>query len=250
MPGRILIVDDEQAVRYFVARGLTRAGWQVDEANSGETALAILERHSYDVMLLDLRMLGMDGLTVMRQVKQRWPETRIIILTAYATLDSAIEAVRQGAFDYLNKPCDVSEVIACANRALSKKEEQDRQRRLLNQAETKLMVEAAPPPTSPAVVRSGPLSIELGARRVFLAGQPIWLTPTEYNLLEILAKSIGQPISLDKLVQEGLGYGPNDPQLQETLRVHISHLRQKLGPGYILTVRGGYVLASMPTIPS
>jgi DNA-binding response OmpR family regulator len=84
-----------------------------------------------------------------------------------------------------------------------------------------------------------------------LAGQPVWLTPTEYNLLEILAKSIGQPIPLNRLVQEGLGYDPNDTQLQETLRVHISHLRQKLGPGYILTVRGGgYVLASMPTIPS
>ncbi|MBI1878912.1 MAG: response regulator transcription factor [Chloroflexi bacterium] len=247
MPGRILIVDDEQAVRYFVARGLTRAGWQVDEANSGETALVILERHSYDVILLDLRMLMVDGLTVMRQVRERWPETMVIILTAYATLDSAIEAVRQGAFDYLNKPCDVSEVIACANRALLEKEALDRQRRLLNQAGAKPEVGILAPPTSPAAVQSGPLVIDLGARRVSLAGQSILLTPTEYRLLEILAKSLGQPVSLDGLVQEGLGYNPSDIQLQETLRVHISHLRHKLGPGYILTVRGGgYVLASIP----
>ncbi len=105
MAGRILIVDDEEAVRFFAADGLAQAGWEVDEAGSGEAALALLENISCDVILLDLRMAGMDGLTVMRQVKEHWPETMIIIMTAYASIDSAIEAVRQGAFDYLQKPC-------------------------------------------------------------------------------------------------------------------------------------------------
>jgi DNA-binding response OmpR family regulator len=71
MAGRILIIDDEEALRFFTAEGLTQAGWSADEASSGETALAMLEKTNYDVILLDLRMGGMDGLAVMRQVKEQ-----------------------------------------------------------------------------------------------------------------------------------------------------------------------------------
>ena len=246
MSRKILIVDDEEAVRFFTADGLARAGWQVCEADSGEAALSAMERTPCDVMLLDLRMTGVDGLEVMRQTKERWPDTMIIIMTAYASIDSAIEAVRQGAFDYLRKPCSVEDIIACANRALAQKHVRERQRDGAGQPNIDLR------DITDALanrVRLGKLDIDLGSRSVSLAGQSILLTPTEYGLLAILAEAPGESFTINRLIEDGLGYDPTDPQAQETLRVHISRLRRKLDPKYILTVRGGgYALANIPPI--
>ena len=112
-----------------------------------------------------------------------------------------------------------------------------------------LLFVPAPPSESKSNVQSGALTIDLGSHTVSLAGQPIPLTPTEYGLLEILVETPGQPISLTRLIEDGLGYDPRDPQAQETLRVHISRLRRKLEAKYILTVRGGgYALANIPPI--
>ena len=249
MSGKILIVDDEEAVRFFTADGLSRIGWEVYEADSGEVALAIMEDTPCEVMLLDLRMTGMDGLAVMRRTKERWPETMIIIMTAYASIDSAIEAVRQGAFDYLRKPCSVDDIIACVNRAMAKKETRDRQRQLTRQPDPELATTTDSAQGPANVIRSGALEINLGSHTILLAGRPVSLTPTEYGLLEILAETPGQPVSLKRLIEDGLGYDPNDAQAQETLRVHISRLRRKLEARYIVTVRGGgYALANIPSL--
>lgn len=246
-PPQILIVDDEESLRFFIAEGLSRQCWQISEADSGEAVLAILEEQSFDLILLDLRMVGMDGLAVMRQVKARWPETMIIIMTAYASIDSAIEAVRQGAFDYLRKPCSIDDIVACATRALEKKLELDRQRRLLEQDGA--VPGVADRSTTSGAVKSGALMIELGSRTVSLAGQPVSLTPTEYELLALLAESLGRPVPLERLIREGLTYDPDDYQAQETLRVHISRLRRKLDPKFIRTIRGGgYALAIIPPL--
>ena len=243
MSSKILIVDDEEAVRFFIADALSRAGWQVHEADSGEAALAALSEQPFDVMLLDLRMPGMGGLTVMRQAKERWSEVIIIIMTAYASLDSAIEAVRQGAFDYLRKPCSVDDIMGCVNRAMAKKEAQARQ------IQTNTDIAPLAPATTGTFIHSGTLRIDLGSHAVLLSDKQIPLTPTEYGLLEILAEEVGQPISLQRLIEDGLGYDSTDPQAQETLRVHISRLRRKLEPKYILTVRGGgYALANIPPL--
>jgi len=248
MAGKILIVDDEEGVRFFAAEGLAYVGWQVYEADSGKAALAILQNTPCDVLLLDLRMAGMDGLSVLRQVKERWPDTTVIIMTGYASVDSAIEAVHYGVFDYLRKPYSINDIIASASRALVKKEALDQQRQLVQQVEEKSLPAVTSEATSPPIIHSGKLVIHLGAHIVALAGQPISLTPTEYKLLELLARSPGQMILLGNLIQEILDYDPHDFQAQETLRVHISRLRRKLGSGYILTTRGGYALANLPSI--
>lgn len=243
MRGKLLIIDDEEAVRFFIAAGLTQAGWSVAEADSGEAGLALLEAAAYDVVLLDLRMPGMDGVTVMQQIKARWPETMVVIMTAYASLESAIEAVRQGAYDYLRKPCDVKEILTTVEGALQQHQEQARRSQALQQLE----ITPPPPDVSPGVVRSGRLVINLGAHTASLAGQPISLTPTEFELLALLAQTPGRAVSLDRLVRIGLGYDHPDAQAAENLRVHISRLRRKLGGEYILTVRGGgYALAGLP----
>jgi DNA-binding response OmpR family regulator len=247
MTSSVLIVDDDEGIRFFASFGLTHAGWEVHEVSSGEAALAWLEDDACDVVLLDLHMAGIDGLTVMREITERWPEVMIIIMTAFATIDSAIEAVRRGAFDYLQKPCRLDDIIDCVNRAMTEKEKLDRQRQLVRQAEIVLPTVARTTSTSPLTVKSGALTIELGSHTVFLTGKRISLTPTEYGLLKILGESPGQPVSVDQLITEGLGYKSGDPQAQETLRVHISRLRRKLSSDYILTIRGGgYALANLP----
>lgn len=247
MAGKILIVDDEDAIRFFAGYGLGRAGWQVHEVSTGEAALAWLEHNSCDVILLDLHMPGVDGLAVMREARKRWPDVMVVIMTAYASLDSAIEAVRQGAFDYLQKPCQIDDIVACTNRAMAEKTKRAAHSQVALQINNFPRPGNNHDPSSTAVVKSGALAIELGSHAVFLKGKRLSLTPTEYGLLEILARSIGQPISISRLIQEGLGYNSGDTQAQETLRVHISRLRRKLGNEYILTVRGGsYALADIP----
>jgi DNA-binding response OmpR family regulator len=205
----------------------------------------LLKRNPFDILFLDLHMTGIDGLTLMRRVREHWPEIKIIIITAYPSLDSAIDAVHFGVFDYLRKPCSFDDIVTSANRALVEKSKLDRQRQLLQQAEANLSPGEGQPTATPApIVKSGALVIEMGPRTAALAGERLPLTPTEYGLLEILAKSPGQAVPIAQLVQEGLGYATNDPQAQETLRVHISRLRRKLGVDYILTIRGGgYALA-------
>lgn len=244
MSGKVLVIDDEEAIRFFTSYGLTKAGWDVHEAASGEAALIWLKENTCDVILLDLHMAGMDGLSVMREVKKDWPEIMIIIMTAFASLDSAIEAVRQGAFDYLQKPCVLHDIIDCTSRALAEKIKLDQQRELAEKIAAGDTISGS---TTPLIVRTGALVIELGSHTVSLNSLRLSLTPTEYELLELLAKTPGQAVSIEQLIKEGLGYQSGDPQAQETLRVHISRLRRKLGSDYILTIRGGgYALADIP----
>lgn len=247
MNGKALIVDDEEAVRFFAASGLTQEGWHVNEVSSGEAALTLLEKMPFDIVFLDLRMSGIDGLTVMRQVRKRWPEIKIIIITAHASVDSAIEAVRYGAFDYLRKPCSINDIVTSANRALVEKEKFEQ--RQLEQAEQKLSTGNSASLAHPAVIETGDLKLDLNSRAVWLSAERVALTPTEYELLELLARSLGQTVAVDQLVQKGLAYEANDISARETLRVHISRLRRKLDGNYILTIRGeGYALAAFPSV--
>lgn len=241
--GKIIVVDDDNTVRFFVVARLRKEGWLVDEAESGESALSALARVRYDVMLLDLRMTGIDGIEVMRQSRERWPDLLIIIMTAYATLESAIEAVHHGAFEYLEKPCDTDDLVACVQRALNEKEKTSHMavQPAINQQDP--VPDSLAPPDS---INTGHLHIEPGAHRVHLDDSPLSLTPTEYGILYVLAQSLGQPVSSNELITEGLKFDFYDHQARETLRVHISNLRRKIGARYILTVRGGgYMLAHM-----
>ena len=243
MYGKVLVIDDEEAIRFFTSYGLGKAGWDVHEAESGEMALAWLKENACDVILLDLHMAGMDGLSVMRRVKEEWPGIMIIIMTAFASLDSAIEAVRQGAFDYLQKPCVLDDIIDCASRAMAEKTRLDQQRELVEKVATG---DIRSDSIIPLAVKTGALVIEMGSHTVSLNSRRLSLTPTEYELLELLAKTPGQAVTIEQLIKEGLGYQSGDPQAQETLRVHISRLRRKLGGDYILTIRGGgYALADI-----
>ena len=104
--GKILVVDDDSSIRNTLKEVLSRENYQVTTASSGEEALSLMREITFDLALLDLKMAGMDGLSLMKEIRRRAPLTGVIMLTGYATLESAIGALRQGAHDYLLKPCE------------------------------------------------------------------------------------------------------------------------------------------------
>jgi len=118
---RILVVDDEEVVRQSHLRSLTGAHCRVEAAWNGDEALRAMERSPFDVVLLDLRMPGMDGMSVLKTIKERWPQIEVVILTGYPSIETAKEAVRLGAYDYLAKPVGPHEVINAAHGAMMQK---------------------------------------------------------------------------------------------------------------------------------
>jgi DNA-binding NtrC family response regulator len=118
---KILVVDDEEVVRLSHIRTLASVHCNVEVVRDGSEALLVMEQRPADVVLLDLRMPGMDGMSVLKTIKQRWPETEVVIITGYPSVDSAKEAVRLGAYDYLAKPVGPDDVINVANGAMTQK---------------------------------------------------------------------------------------------------------------------------------
>ncbi|MCJ7814982.1 MAG: response regulator [Xanthomonadales bacterium] len=117
----ILIVDDEEVVRHSHLRSLAETGCYTEAAEDGHKAIHVMEQHPFDVVLLDLRMPGLDGMDVLKTIKQRWPDCEVVVITGYPTIETAKEAVRLGAQNYIAKPVGPDEVIRAANEAMTQK---------------------------------------------------------------------------------------------------------------------------------
>ena len=115
---KILVVDDEEVVRLCLVRSLSGEHCNVEAVGNGNDALQMMGQQAFDVVLLDLRMPGMDGMAVLKTIKEKWPESEVIIITGYPAVESAKEAVTLGAYDYLAKPVGPDDVINAANGAL------------------------------------------------------------------------------------------------------------------------------------
>jgi DNA-binding NtrC family response regulator len=115
---KILVVDDEEVVRRSYVRSLAGTHCKVDVASSGPDALQAMGQQPFDVVLLDLMMPGMSGMTVLKTIKQKWPESEVVIITGYPAIETAKEAVALGAFDYLAKPAGPDDIINAANGAM------------------------------------------------------------------------------------------------------------------------------------
>lgn len=116
---QVLIVDDDDVVRRSYQRSLQAAHYNVEAVADGADALAALQQKRFDLVLLDLRMPGMDGMSVLRAIKQAWPKSEVVVITGYPTVETAKQAVQLGAFDYLAKPVGPAEVISAASGALT-----------------------------------------------------------------------------------------------------------------------------------
>lgn len=250
---RILVVDDELAIRDGLTSVLEAAGYAVDAVESAEAALEYLESREVDLALLDIRMAGMSGVTLMQEIKQRWPEVAVILLTGYASLDSAMAAVRAGADDYLLKPSRAGTIIESVARALDRHLRERRREELLRQLRiglTQLDEEFGVAHEEPIpVLRVADLSVDLLRHEVRRGSELVNLTPTEFDLLTYMMRNVNRVISHQELVREVQGYEAEVWEARELIKYHIYALRQKLEPNpanpqYIRTVRGvGYKLS-------
>ena len=138
MKSKILVVDDEALVRNSLEEILRLEGYEVVSVESGDAALNQIQQESYDLILLDLKMPGIDGIDVLKALSRLTPDTRVILLTGHGSLESSIDALRIGAQDYLLKPASSSEILSSVARALASKAEQQHRRMLLEQLDASI----------------------------------------------------------------------------------------------------------------
>ncbi|MGH7316601.1 MAG: sigma-54-dependent transcriptional regulator, partial [Candidatus Rokuibacteriota bacterium] len=117
--GRILIADDEDSLRWVLEKGFRGAGYQVTAVKDGTAALREVEAGPFDLIVLDVRMPGIDGLSLLKQVREKRPDAQVVIMTAHGTMETAVQAMQDGAYDYLAKPFDLDEALLVAERALT-----------------------------------------------------------------------------------------------------------------------------------
>jgi len=123
---KILLVDDETVFANNMSKLLTRRGYQVKAVNSGDEALRALMDNSFDVMVLDLKMPGMDGIATMHEMKKLGLFTEVLILTGHGSIDTALEAIQMGAYDYVTKPCEIAELVSKIEAAFERKTIKDK----------------------------------------------------------------------------------------------------------------------------
>lgn len=255
MKGRILVVDDEEAARRSLTDILKLEGYQVVAKPDGPSAVEALEGdEGFDLMLLDLKMPGMSGLEVLEQAIKLAPDCKVIMLTAHGSLESAIEALRYGAHDYLLKPAAPNDIMASVSKAISLRSESDRKRRLLEQMEASIQelkdvegVETLPESTRTVYSLGDDIKVDLERREIWQGENNISLTPTEGKLMKVLLENRGRVLSHRELVMLVQGYQTTDWEAPEIMRPLVSRLRRKLahfsgGSEWIINVRGtGYV---------
>ena len=250
---RILVVDDEPAIRLFLGETLAMAGYEVTTAASGEQALARLQEQSIDLILLDLKMQGMDGLQVMAEVERQPLPPVVILLTAYASLDSAIEAMRRGGHDYLLKPCRTEELLASAEKGLACRRKALQQQELLRQIEMSArQLQAGSSPEiaevtgRPRFLEARGLLLDRERNTITRQGRPVHLTLSEFKLLLCLMERADQVVPFGELVRALHGTEGEEWEVRQALGTHLWNLRKKIGDApdgspYLVNVRGrGY----------
>ncbi len=223
---RVLVIEDNQLLREAVCQGLREAGFAVDSASDGKTGLWHARSAPYDVIVLDLMLPGLDGMSVLRELRTAKVATHVLILTARDTPPDRIAGLDAGADDYLVKPFDFGELLARV-RALVRREYRSK---------------------NPSIVIAD-LEIDTAARSVRRAGNAIPLTPREYALLEFLAARRGTVVTRTDIWDHV--YELNSDAGSNVVDVFIGHLRRKIDahgcPPLIHTRRGhGYVLGTEP----
>ena len=216
--GKLLIVDDEPSVRWALHRTLRAMGFEISEAANGDEAMALIRTVRFDVVLLDIAMPGMDGVSACREIRKLTPMVGILMLTVRDSENEKIDALDAGADDYVTKPFNVRELAA-------------RIRAAVRRAQT--------PRTNPAnAINIGDVEIDPARRLVRKSGVPVHLTPKEFDLLHYLMSHAGLSLTHARLL--GAVWGPEYRDQVEYLRTFMRQLRRKLGddaanPRYLRT---------------
>jgi DNA-binding response OmpR family regulator len=270
---KILIVDDEPNILLYLSEALEDENYAITTKNNGREAISALAKDEFDLLLVDLKLKDLDGLQVLREARNRWPDIVVIMLTGHGSLESAIEAIKYGAFDYLLKPVGVADLKNSIQRGLEKQQAALQQRRLANQARefARAIIEGGeitptggqnqPELTSnrhdsikraadTEIIEVNDVSVDVKKHEVRRSGHLLSLTPTEFNLLVTLMNNAGRVLSCKALVKEVHNYDLSEYDSRSMIRVHIKHLRHKIerdpnNPEYIHNIRGlGYKFGS------
>ena len=222
---RVLLIEDDTEAASYLVKGLGESGHVVDHAEDGPTGLGLATGETYDVMIIDRMLPGMDGVTIIEMLRKNGNTTPVLILSAMNRVPDRVEGLKSGGDDYLTKPFAFAELLARLEALL--------RRGRSDAAETTLRV--------------ADLEMDLLSRRVTRAGEPIDLQPREFRVLEYLMRHAGHVVTRTMLLENVWDYS-FDPQTN-VIDVHISRLRQKIDKGHeqplLHTVRGaGYRLSA------
>ncbi len=221
----ILLVEDEAALAAYLVAGLTDHGHVVEHVGRGDAALAASQDAEYDLLIVDRMLPGIDGLSLVKQLRAGKSRVPVLFLSNLGGLDDRVEGLNAGADDYLGKPFAFSELLARVNALL-------RRPHLT--------------PEEPAILNAGDLEMDRIARKVTRAGKPITLQPREFGLLEYLLKRQGEIVTRTMLLSGVWNYH-FDPKTH-IVETHMSRLRGKVGGDLIDTIRGsGYMLRANKT---
>ena len=260
--GHILIIDDEANLRQTLARILNHAGWQVTTAENGHQGLALLDLQTFDLVYMDIRMPDMNGLEALKLVSARFPQLPVVLFTAQPDLNTAVEALRNGASDYLLKPLKPEQIIERTKSILAKSKLEQRKREIREQIQSLQMelqeLEATgnldpstpekPTPDGDRYLKRGKLTLDLHARQVLIDSRTVSLQPTAFDYLVVLARHTPNIVDYQTLAAEAQGYQTEARESKELTKWHIHHLREalepdKLNPTLIINVRNsGYRL--------
>jgi len=240
MKSSILVVDDEPVARKSLTDILRLEGYSVASVQNGQAAVEHVRTHHVDLMIVDLRMPGMDGLEVVQVVNQLAPDTEVILLTAYASTETAIQALRLRIHDYLQKPAPPAQIVTSVKRGL------DRRTARLKSMENGLDPSEAGEAMDIVTLGDG-TEIDLSRRQIKLGDILVNLTPAEGRLLRVLLANEGKVFAHRELVLLVQGYDTSQREAPEILRPLVSRLRHKLDKfpalsDHIVSIRGtGYV---------
>lgn len=220
---RVLIIEDDEEVAAFIAKALRESSHSADLAHDGETGLALARDGRYDVLVVDRMLPRLDGLSIVRALRDEGVDVPVLILSALGEVDDRVKGLKAGGDDYLTKPFAFSELLARIE-ALARRVQPEEQK---------------------TTYTIGDLVLDRLSHRVTRGGEAIQLQPREYRLLEYLMKHAGQVVTRTMLL-EGVWDYHFDPQTN-VIDVHISRLRAKIDKNYdtplLHTVRGaGYVM--------
>ena len=220
---RLLVAEDDPVIADFVAQGLREAGYAVDVASTGTEALRLASGGGHDAAVIDVMLPGLDGLSLIEQLRAKKVQTPVLILSARHSVDDRVKGLQAGGDDYLTKPFAFAELLA----------------------RVQALLRRAGATTEPTRLVVGDLSLDLLSRKVERAGRPIDLRPREFALLEYLMRHPGRVLSKTMILSHVWGYS-FDPGTN-VVDVLVSRLRDKIDDGFdpkmLHTVRGaGYVL--------
>ena len=260
---KILIIDDEPALRQTLAAILKRSGYSPTMAGTKQEGMQKLQEDTFSLLFLDIKLPDGLGIEMLPEIRQINPEMPVIILTAHATLDAAMQAVRGGARDFLLKPIDPAAILERVSQVLAESKQPKRQKEIISQVQDLLAELGSPTPAAPQpltvearvsdpndgrFISCGSIRADLHTRHLMIDDNAISLPSSSFDYLVTLMRNSPEAVSFENLVMESQGYSCTKVEARDITRWHIHKIRKAIekdtsDPQHLITVRDfGYRL--------